>query len=403
MMTTLSRNTIYGRTYCALEHLGSVQKETIRFIRAKRRKGEIDIQEKQSFTTPDDITTYISGQQHAHLVINNYQVLYKSVDDSGTVPAEHIISLAFPNIVIEDFYFEIIKTPQKSYVFICRKSYIDGLILQYQAHKVFITGWTLGVAPTVPVLPLIEKTSVIYSSTYMLIQEQQELIGIQFHEEENLHSYMLEELSISSRFLNVMGGLIIAFSPGAQTTASNSFEPQNDKRALYVQHRLFTIGLPTAIVTLLLIFAVNAFYYSHYYKGVETLGQIADANVVQKKQLLLKDSIVSQKQKLFEDVIESASSSSSLFVDEIVQLMPEVILLEELYYHPLLRKKRPNKPLQLQLDALTVSGKTTHNDALTHWISEIEQLKFIENVAINTLEKQGNATYFELELRLNTL
>jgi len=106
----------------------------------------------------------------------------------------------------------------------------------------------------------------------MLIQEQQELIGIQFHEEENLHSYMLEELSISSRFLNVMGGLIIAFSPGAQTTASNSFEPQNDKRALYVQHRLFTIGLPTAIVTLLLIFAVNAFYYSHYYKGVETLG-----------------------------------------------------------------------------------------------------------------------------------
>ncbi len=402
MFKTLSRNSIYGRTYCALEHLGNAQEETILFIRAKRNKGEIDVQDKHSFTALEDITNYVSKQQHAHLVINNYQVLHKSVDLSGTVPIEHIVSQAFPNIIIEDFYYEIVETSLKSYVFICRKAYVDHIISQYQELKIFITGWSLGMATTVPLLPLIRKTSTIYSSTYVLTREQEELKEVQLYQEENPHTYMLEETSISSRFLNVMGALITAFSQGVRTTASNNEAAQNDKRGLYVQHRLFQIGLPAAIISLLLIFLVNFLYYNYYFDGVESLKHIAQANAVQKKQLVLKDSVVSQKQKLFEDVIESASSSSSLFVDEIVQLMPEVILLDALSYHPLLRKKRANKPLQLQLGIITIAGKTSYNDALTDWISEIERLGFVENVSITTLEKQGKATYFELEISLNT-
>ena len=403
MLDTLSRNITYGRTYCAIEHTGTVDNARIWLMHARLRKGEIVPKETVQLDSQEDIQTHIKGQQHAHLIVNNYQVLFKAVSLSGASGDETLVNLAFPNITLESFYYEIIRQDTQVFVFICRKAYINELIARYEQLKVCITSWSLGVTVTLPLLPFLQQEPPVYSSGYTLTHK----VGVLEHLEQSIPSvilptYTIEDIHIKANHLNALGGIMASVEQESTAILTNATPDQQQHRSLYKQHRFFNLGLPVAIGLLLLIFLVSFLFYNHYYQGVEKLNSIAEANSIQKQRLLKKDSLVSQKQKLFEDVIESASSSSSYFIDQMISVLPESILLDKLSYNPLLRKIREKKPVLFQTGTILVGGNTKNNAAISQWIGELEQLDFVENVSIHNLENPSATTAFELEVKLKT-
>lgn len=397
MSNTLSRNITYGRTYCAFEHTGSIDDEHILLLKAKQRKGELEPEDVIILENLTQLTQHRIGQQHAHLIINNYQVLFKTIPLSGIATEESVVNTAFPNIDLDAFYYEIIRMPAIAAIFICRKSYIHELIAEYKKHKIFITGWSLGVTTVVHLLPLLKDKTTVFSSHYQLTLENKELVNLQkeIQPPSPLTTYQLEGLETKALHLTILSGVVHAFGHQEATVDTNAINTQKSIRSDYLQHRFFGIGLPLAIGLLLCLFLGNFLLYNHYFQGVDSLSKIAESNSLQKQRLVRKDSIVSQKQKVFEDVIESASSASSYYIDEIIHLMPETILLDKLAYHPVLRKVRKNKPILLEEGILLVAGNATSNDSLSDWITVLEQLDFVDEVAIQKTEKE-----FELELSL---
>ena len=97
-------------------------------------------------------------------------------------------------------------------------------------------------------------------------------------------------------------------------------------------------------------------------------------------------------------MIASASSSASYFIDEIIQEMPETILLEGLQYHPLEKKIRKNKVVEVKENTIVITGESSENADLSSWISSLENLEFIDSVSIENLEEKGKNIRFSIAL-----
>ncbi|MFC4636465.1 hypothetical protein ACFO3O_21340 [Dokdonia ponticola] len=401
MLDTLSRNIIYGNTYCSLEHTGTDTHGKIIILICKQQKGELKLISKESVSSIEGVKEFQPKLRYAHLVINNNQVLQKTIETINTLSDTVLLNQTFPNIDLEAFYHEIIRSKEKAYVYICRKSYIDSLHKEYESQSIFITHWSLGSTPLVSLLPFLKRESQIQSPTTTLKLKEGEITSIDRMASENYpnETYDVTGLQIDGEYINGLGSIIKTIAGVDEKYVSNNFETkEKEQQSYFKQHRLFTIGLPLAIGVLFTIFLVNFLFYSYYYDEVAVLQEIGSTNTLQKKLLVKKDSIVDQKQKLFEDVIASASSSASYCIDEIIQEMPETILLEGLQYHPLQKKIRKNKIVEIEENTIVITGETSENADLSSWISSLENLEFTDSVSIDNLEEKGKNIRFSIAL-----
>lgn len=405
MLDTLLRNIVYGTTYYALEHIGANQDACINILIAKKKKGELTVVDKTKVFEIDEVREFNKKLKSAHLIINNNQVLQKTIDNIQTLSEVVLINQAFPNIDLNAFYHQIIRVREKAYVYICRKEYVDTLIQKYEDQTIYITQWSIGNTPIAALLPLLKKESIIQTPQSAIFIDNGAIRSIDRIETGNYQNeyYDVEGIKVEGSYINALGAIVATLGGVSKDIVSTNFEEKEiDLQSYFKQHRLFAIGLPVAIGILLLIFLVNFLFYNHYYTKVNYLNEIGGSNVLQKELLIKKDSIVDQKQKLFEDLIASASSSSSYFIDRVIGEMPSTILLDQLQYHPLVKKPRKNKPIIVQENTLVIHGETTMNNDLSEWISTLEELDFIESVSIGNLEKKGKNTAFSIEILMHS-
>ena len=249
---------------------------------------------------------------------------------------------------------------------------------------------------------ILTKPTSFISEDYSFAYDQDTLISVSPATENYAPSnYRIQDIQVHSDYLNTLGIILENFGIDTRVT-SNAEDAISEKQQHYTQHRIYALGLPIAIGSLLLIFLVNFFVYNHYFTKVEDLEVLGNTNTLQRKLLLKKDSIVDQKQRLFEDVIASSSSSSSYFIDEIIGLMPNTLLLDRLTYHPLLKKMRKGKPLAILPNSIEIQGSTAINNDLSQWINALEKKEFVKEVSIKDLDKKGRFTNFNLTIVLGS-
>ncbi|WP_299676090.1 hypothetical protein [uncultured Dokdonia sp.] len=404
MLDSLKRNIIYGNTYCCIEHLGSDTDPVIKALVCKKQKGELVTSDKTEVATIKDVRAFDAKLKYAHLIINNHQVLQKTVENGQSLSEIAIVNQAFPNIDVDSFYYEILRVKEKVYVYICRKAYVDELIKSYEKERIYITQWSLGSTPIHGVAPFLKNKLAIHTPTTTISLASGEIHTIDRIVSDAFQNeyYAIEGIQIEGGYINTLGGIITTVGGvDKNQVATNFSEEQLLKQSNFKQHRFFALGLPLALGALLLILLVNFLIYNHYYNEVAVLQEIGFSNTLQKKRLVKKDSIVSQKQKLFEDVIASASSSTSYFVDAIASEMPHTILLEKLQYQPLEKKIRNNKPVQVEANNIIITGETAVNKDLSSWVSSLEDLEFTDSVSMN-IEKKGKNIHFSITLLMKS-
>lgn len=404
MLDTLARNIIYGSSYTAIEHIGTKKDAAIRVLITSYKKSELNITEAHQIESIKSIENIDPKIKHANLIINNEQLLEKQLPLSNTASDNGLLNQAFPNIDLGNFYYEILRLENTALVCICRKSYVESLLNDYEEVGVFITRWHLGITPMTYLGASIETTNEISAAGYECYFDNGLLRSVSAIETDANPSdnYNIQGLKVSKENVNALGAVLSNFQNTQEQVSSNTSDDITEKQTYFKQHRTFALGLPLAIGTLLVIFLVNFLIYNNYFTKVENLEAIGNTNVMQKQLLLTKDSIVAQKQKRFEDVIASSASASSYFIDRIAENMPASILLDQLTYHPLLKKAKPNKPLRFKERTIEIKGSTPRNEELSAWISELENLDFIKEVSIKNLDKEGRSTDFSLTILLES-
>lgn len=395
MLNTLKTYLLFGKNYCGIEHNSN---NGVSGVLLQKKKNELIFNESFEVDTIDDAIKSMPKKQHAFLVLNTKDVISKTID-SNEKEGTRLLYNAFPNLKINDFYYEIISYNSFHVISICRKSVLDDIINSYNKHNISIVGFSLGNTIVSTINEFIDA-DVYFSSNAQILKNDNAIVEIKSTQELIRQKYNINGLEVSSKQLLPFAG-VLSYILNARTSNTNFEEKNNTLLTEFGQKRFFSQFIMYGLGLLLLILLINFFFFNSYYEKVNQLQQTSQVNSLQKEKLLQLKKTTDEKQKLVDDVLKNASSRSSFYIDAIANSLPKTIQLSSLHYQPLAKALKKEKPSIIDKKVIIITGTSTDSDSFSNWIYTLERLKWVENVTvINYGSKSRNGSDFGLKIQM---
>lgn len=388
---------LYGNHFCGIEHAVKNEDEIIYAIILKQAKKELNVSSSFEGRTIADVSNKLSKNQHAALIINNEKVVFKTVE-SEQQDALKLVYKGFPNINLDDFYFEVLSQANTHFIALCRKAYVNELIDSYAQQKISIISLSLGHSLGIIAADFTEK-DILYSSNARIEIENNRVAKVEkISTPSKINS--INGISIfSSHLLSFLGALNIILNNNS--AVSNFLKEKETLVNDYKQTHFFNQFLKVGGLFILLLLLVNFIFFNHYYTKVEELEQVSEINQSTKNQILKLKEAVSKKQKMVDDVLKSNGSKSSYYCDRIMQSLPQSILLSEFEYQPLLKRIKAENDIEIEEGIILVSGASNESESFSSWINQLEQKSWIDKVEIIDYGSRTSSTSdFTIEIIL---
>lgn len=390
----LRQKLTYGSVFCAVEHANN---SAYYHLSLKKKKGELEIVHNELFKELNLLLDTIKGQKHAYLIINNEQVLTKQVSFVHTSD-ERVVKAAFPNLNLNDFYYEVLQNESSSIVCICRKELVEGLVKQYLEKGVSIIHFSLGNIGFQSLLPYLNDAAFSTSNATVEV-ENQKIVQCTKETGANEH-YMINGLEIDSHQLLPLAGIVSYYS-GVKNSSEEQYQESLVKE--FQQKRFFELGIRIGLGFLFAILLINFMVFSSYRAQVGDLTAELALNESYKKQLLSLDEVVSKKKKLVESIQSTSNSKVIWYFEQIAKSVPRSILLNEVNYQPLARSVRESKPLLFKNNRIVVKGISKNNQDFTAWIRQLEEYDWIQKVSFDQYGSgKTSVTSFDFSIQVNS-
>lgn len=400
MLQGLKQHIIYGKHLCGIEHTQKKGAPLIIGTLLKRVKKELRSEHNFEVTTIEAVVEALPKNQHALLVINDQNVITK-VTEGDAVDLVKLVYKSFPNIHLDDFYFEVLTQGRKHFVSLCRKTHIDAIIAQYAKHQIHILGVSLGNALMATVASFMDDSQVRSSNARI-----------------DLNNHLIEALDMSDASeaidyyeingLKVSNTGVLSFSAAlepvlhANDTRGNFETTEHQLKEAYKQQRFFTQFLKFAGVFVLVLLLINFLIFNHYFNKVNELTELSQLNTATKERVVAQQSIVSKKEKIVDDLLKSRDSKTALYSNEIMHLLPNTIQLTTFSYQPLTRRIKADKPISIDDHKLRISGHSTDAQQFSTWMYQLEQLPWVQKVAIESYGSSSKTkSEFSIKLSIN--
>ena len=385
---------LYGNQFIGIEIFSLNDGQNVAVLNIKKENNELIITQKESRSSIDKLTKKIAKNHPIALIINNNNIIQKEVD-SIEINELKILGKAFPNLKVVDFYYEISTLNSKSIVAICRKSYVDELILSYKLIDIPITKISLGVCSISSIVSF--NIDPILKTNTQQVDSANEVAIIKPIEKNLVSTYDINGLAIESTFLMCFSG-IFNLVIGIQNRGS-IVELNSRLYNTFYQYSFFNKALKAIIYVLLSILLINFFTFNYYFKKANDTATSLNANKnIIKKIKVIKAHLKIKNEKVA-NYINSSNSRSSKIISELIKPLPNSILLSELIFHPLEKKIKQEEAIVTQNNIILISGVTSNNEAFTNWVEEIEHFNWLKNVTIvNYGKNEVKETVFTLKL-----
>lgn len=389
MLNTISTYLQFGNYFCGIEHTTKNSKDIIVASLIKKSKKEIDIERVIEGFTIEEVTQKLPKKQHAVLILNDNNVLSKSIESEQSDNLK-LVYKAFPNINIDDFYFEILHQNKTCFISLCRKQYVDDLIQSYREKGVSILKFSLGNTLISTVLEFVDLGHINTSNAIISINNNQ-IQHIEKTKSSELIHYDINGIQTSnSEVLSLSGALQIVLQ--ANNSQTNFEKKKQTLFNHYKQTHFFSQFLKSGLVFILGLLLINYLIFSHYFNSVNELTELSEVNQGTKSTFLNLNTIVSKKQKRVDDLLKSNASKSSFYLNTIIQDLPNSILLSEFNYQPIKKRIKKGVPIEVTFNSITVSGTSSNSDIFSKWIAEIEEFNWTHNVSIIHYGSTSNTT-----------
>ena len=386
----------FGTAYCGIEHFHYRGEERIFSVLLKKKKDELDLEHTAKVDTVDELTEQLPKKQHALLVINTDQVLTKEVamvDDNS----QKTVNTAFPNIKLDEFYFQILQSTGKSFVSICRKDIVNNILELYKDANISIVDFTLGSLGIAHLIPFLEGNNTLITSSSTVKVNEESLQHIEKHSDINSSAYTINGLEVKGQYLLSFAGTLQYYF-GLSSLAGNSNEKSARLLEDYNQDRFFSVFSKFVLGSVLAILLINFLFFSFYYNKVNDFEQLQLSNTSNQEKLVELKDLVSKKQQLAENLLATASSKSSQRIDQVIKQMPASILLEELDYNPLQKRIKEAEVILIDDRHITIKGQSKEKVQFTDWINKLEKLPWIASVVTNNYSEQNKTADFTISL-----
>ncbi len=388
----------FGNLFCGIEHTVIDGKETLNALILRKKKGELLIESTFECGEIAKLNNQLQKRQHLFLIINNEQVLFKvlkGVNDTS----QKAIALAFPNLKIEDFYYEICVSSDITFIAICRKDYIDSLLQEYNALGLNIIDFSLGNLIGSQLSSYINK-SIINSSNASLTFLENSISNIEKLENNSLTNYTINGLELTNKQVLPLAG-IIAYYTHQETTTSNFKHLSNNLSDNFKHKRIFELGLKFGLSIVFVLLLVSFLFFSHYSTEINSLNNELELNKTYKNSFAKLADEVEKKERLVTN-FSLASSRSSWYLNQIGEALPHSIMLSEIQFQPLESSIKKEKQIIIQEKTIIIKGKSNNSADFSNWVNTLEQQNWIEKVMIQEYGTgKKTATGFELQIELN--
>ena len=236
MLDYLKSYLLFGNRFCGIEHALKGDQDILYTTLLKKNKKKVELEAFFLSKTNTEITGKLSKNQPVFLVINNDQVLTKSLKNEQADDL-NLINKAFPNISVSEFYYEIINQDNISFISICRKEYINQLIKEYHNNNICVISFSLGNSILLNTVSFIEN-STISTSNASILSNNNQIKTIEYLETDKETQYDVNGLNVSNTY-------ILSLSSALSSILNNfnsSVNYQDKKDALlntYKQIRFF--------------------------------------------------------------------------------------------------------------------------------------------------------------------
>ena len=379
----------YGRRYCGIEYGSDSSGETvISCITALRRNGEFDLEKQIQFRNIEESVEHLSKNQHAFLCLTHNQVLIKHTLTPGS-PVK-VVSSAFPNIDLNDFYYQILETASGHYVALCRKKQVHQIIRSFEENHIQIVGFSLGISSIQNLLPTIENENII-ASRFKLQNANNEVLSLERVEKQKTEIlYAIGDTQISSRYLLPLSAI---FNYPSGNHSSTNFENKNQElKKEHVQKVFFRKGLISSIIILLILLLTNTILYSKYYSEYHKLTSRYEAEISQKQTYDRKLLEIEQKEEIVQNISSNSNSRRSFYLNQLVANKPSSVLLSDLTYQPLKKQIKEKDPVSLEKNVLHIAGEIRNENDFSQWIKELEETYWIKEVEISDFSYNSTAS-----------
>lgn len=387
----------YGSYYAAVEHQSNDENKPLALLVLKKEKNEFSIETQKRLSSIKEVAETLNKNQHLYLIVNNNQVLSKSVKKE--LNEDKALQNGFATIKISDFYYEIVQLEDSTHISICRKEHIQKLIADYNRHQLNIIGFTLGNNTIIHLLPFLESTSVSTSNASIAIANNL-ITSIDLKDNIDEHPYLINGIEILNNYTLSLAAVISYYSNGFKTASNfNSYNTLISKE--FAQKRFFSLGLKTGLAVLFISLLFNFLLFDYYNRHNEILTQNSQINQSYKEQLLLLNNELINKKKLADDIANSTSSKTSFYFDQIGLTVPTTISLNSIGYQPILKNIEDGKKIVLNEQTLFIKGSSSNGKNFSNWVKSLEKFDWIKSVDIvdyGTGKKLS--TMFELRIAI---
>ncbi|WP_418639260.1 hypothetical protein [Winogradskyella sp.] len=363
-----------------------------------KKQKQIHLESNFESNTVEGLKTLIPKNKPIVLVINTDSVLTKQIQTKNkeTLRSVHI---AFPNIKVEDFYYESITQGENHFISICRKSYVEELLNNYKSNNINVLDFTLGNLISTSIIDFVDFDKIQTSNANISIQNKL-ITEIRTEVMPSVATYNINGLDITNnQLLSFAAALNLVIKN--QNLRSSFVDIKADLNNTFLQKQFASQFLKTGLSTLFLALLINFLFFNHYYNEVNSLRETALVLEASKTRMISLNEKVHKTEKMVADILKSNGSKSSFFVNFIISDLPESILLQELNYQPLLKKIKPDKVIENQKRIILISGKTTNSILFSQWISQIEETSWVASVDILSFEDiSKSSSSFNVKIRM---
>ncbi len=398
MLTKLSSYNPIGKTLLALEHSEKEGNVLILGLEIQYKNDELDI--AQSFITEayGDIVEYVKTTHTTSLVITDDNVLTKEVSITGT--DNEILSEGFPNLNLDDFYYQILKTPAKSFIAVCRKQYVDNILTSYKNAEINITEISLGNLKIAALLPYLGDQDILsYTSVFRV--EGGSVLAIDQKDVNTQATYNIENFSVDNTHSLPLATVLNSFSNETIITGNideKNLQLENELKETNFFKKTLQYGIGFLLITLL----INFFVFNSKYKKWQGLQEEIHVYTTQKESIQKQQAIINTKEAIVNSILTTGFSKSSFYIDQIIQSQPTTVVLTALAYQPISKTIRNDKPILLKENLISVTGNSIDKADFTAWLNTIEKLDFVDMVTIiNYGVDKKNTSSFEITINLS--
>ena len=388
----------YGREYCGIEHGSTATGENhITGLIAILKKGEYEIEKKFEASTPSELSAIIKKNQHCSLTVNNHQVLIKSTTANGL--DTKIVAAAFPNIDLNDFYFQVMRLPDQRWVALCRKQHIHEIIKLYENQKISVVGFSLGFLSLSNLLPHMNKETV-FSSGYKFIILDNQIIAIEkIKETSKEEEYKIGDTVVNSNHLIALSGSLNYETDSGPGT--NIKEKNSELAHLHQQKVFIRKGTVTGLTILFLALLINFLLFSNYFSSLQNLRAQHQVELDQQQNFQKKVALLNEKKKIVKNINDNSSSKTTFYLNRTMATMPNSVQLLGFTYQPLMKPIKEEQPVEFEKGVIILQGESPEEKEFSGWIRRLESTAWVKEVIVSEYgQKKLNNAQFVISINL---